>query len=153
MKSILRTIYLFLAGFALASNGLAQSFLTNGLVAYYPFNGNANDLSGNGHHATNINVALAPDRFGLPDRCYSFNGTNSHVDIGGSIRLGAPHDAMTISVWFMMNNVFNPEFDSESVLVSDYSGPDGVEGGDFYFFGELVFRDLVLTCNDTRYIV
>jgi hypothetical protein len=30
----------------------AQNTFTNGLVAYYPFNGNANDASGNGNHAT-----------------------------------------------------------------------------------------------------
>src|SRR5438309_12124842 len=34
----------------LAANLHAQSWLTNGLVAYYPFNGNANDASGNGRH-------------------------------------------------------------------------------------------------------
>ena len=35
---------------ALGLQGQAQPFLTNGLVAYYPFNGNANDASGNGDH-------------------------------------------------------------------------------------------------------
>ena len=67
---------------ALAIQAQAQTFLTNGLVAYYPFNGNANDASLNGHNGTNINATLAPDRFGVPNQCYDFNGTNSHVDIG-----------------------------------------------------------------------
>ena len=44
---------------ALAVQAQAQSFLTNGLVAYYPFNGIANDASGNGNHGA-ITV------FGLP---------------------------------------------------------------------------------------
>jgi hypothetical protein len=38
------------------------SFLTNGLVAYYPFNGNANDESGNGNNAGQFRTAS--DRFG-----------------------------------------------------------------------------------------
>src|SRR4051794_12682629 len=32
---------------ALAVQVHAQTFLTNGLVTFYPFNGNANDVSGN----------------------------------------------------------------------------------------------------------
>jgi uncharacterized repeat protein (TIGR03803 family) len=118
------------------------SFLTNGLVAYYPFNGNANDESGNGNNGTNIDVALAPDRFGVPNSCYSFNGTNSHVDIGSSIQLGKPGDAMTISVWFVLNNILN-SFNNTSALVSDYSGPDGSPTGDYSFFGEINYQDYV----------
>src|SRR5438094_576503 len=32
----------------------AQSVLTNGLIAYYPFNGNTQDESGHGNHATPV---------------------------------------------------------------------------------------------------
>jgi uncharacterized protein (TIGR02145 family) len=43
----------------------APSTLNNGLVAYYPFNGNANDESGNGHHLLiNGNPSLVNNRFG-----------------------------------------------------------------------------------------
>ena len=41
--------------------------LQQGLIAYYPFNGNANDESGNGHHVTNTTVRFAADRYGNPD--------------------------------------------------------------------------------------
>ncbi|MGA2029883.1 MAG: LamG domain-containing protein [Verrucomicrobiota bacterium] len=42
-----------------------QSFLTNGLVAYYPFNGNANDASGNGLNGIiSSNCWFVADRFG-----------------------------------------------------------------------------------------
>ena len=47
-KRLAYTVALVL-GLGLASTGYSQSFLTNGLVAYYPFNGNANDASGNGN--------------------------------------------------------------------------------------------------------
>ena len=39
----------------LTSTASAQSWITNGLVAYYPFNGNANDASGNGWNGTPVN--------------------------------------------------------------------------------------------------
>ena len=47
-----------------------QSFLTNGLVAYYPFNGNANDASGNENDAVPSNVVITNDRFGTPNSAY-----------------------------------------------------------------------------------
>jgi len=34
------------------SDSIPPTDLGNGLVAYYPFNGNANDESGNGNHGT-----------------------------------------------------------------------------------------------------
>ena len=49
---------------ALLTQVSAQSFLTNGLVAYYPFNGNASDESGNGNPGTPNNATLISDRFG-----------------------------------------------------------------------------------------
>jgi len=49
---ILLTLSLLTLTLGLAVNGYSQSFLTNGLVAFYPFNGNANDASGNGYNAT-----------------------------------------------------------------------------------------------------
>ena len=49
--------------------------ITEGLVAYYPFNGNANDESGNGNHGSVIgNVVLTTDRFGSPNSAYHFPG-------------------------------------------------------------------------------
>ena len=48
---------------------------TNGLVAYYPFNGNANDETGNGNNGTVHGASLATDRFGKVNSAYSFDGT------------------------------------------------------------------------------
>ena len=57
----------------------AQSFLTNGLVVYYPFNGNAKDASGNGNDGTVEGAILTADRFGHANSAYYFNGTNSDI--------------------------------------------------------------------------
>jgi hypothetical protein len=45
---------------------IASADLTTGLVAYWPFNGNANDESGNGNNGTTYGTTLTPDRFGNP---------------------------------------------------------------------------------------
>lgn len=51
--------------------------LANGLVAYYPFNGNAEDVSGHGHTGIVTGATLTEDRLGNPNRAYFFRGTNS----------------------------------------------------------------------------
>jgi len=57
----------------------ATADLTNGLVAYYPFNGNANDASGNGYDGVVYGATLDTDRFGQADSCYRFTGTTDWI--------------------------------------------------------------------------
>jgi hypothetical protein len=73
----------------------------NGLVAYYPFNGNANDESGNGHHGTVHGAILAKDRFGNSESAYSFDGENDYIlipdnNLNGVLESGVD---FTISMW------------------------------------------------------
>lgn len=64
------------------SPGVAMADLADGLVAYYPFNGNANDESGNGKHALLISGAnLTQDRFGNANSAYYFDGSNDFIQI------------------------------------------------------------------------
>ena len=55
--------------------------MAGGLVAYYPFYGNANDESGNGYHGIVYGAALVEDRNGVPNSAYSFNGTSDYIFI------------------------------------------------------------------------
>jgi hypothetical protein len=80
-----KTVSLLIVGLGLAVNGYSQSWITNGLVAYYPFDGNANDASGNGNNGTVYGATLTADRFGVQGKAMAFNGTNQHVQ--------APHQA------------------------------------------------------------
>lgn len=48
-----------------------------GLVAYYQFNGNANDQSGNGRNGTNNGAVLSADRFGNSATAYRFDGSQN----------------------------------------------------------------------------
>ncbi|NCO54636.1 MAG: hypothetical protein COS14_10790 [Bacteroidetes bacterium CG02_land_8_20_14_3_00_31_25] len=63
----------FLLSFPFAS---AQVNPDSCLVAYYPFNGNANDESGNGNNGTVNGAILSADRFGVANNAYSFDGVN-----------------------------------------------------------------------------
>ncbi|MFC1857237.1 putative Ig domain-containing protein, partial [Thermodesulfobacteriota bacterium] len=55
--------------------------LNEGLVAYYPFNGEAKDESGNGHDGIVNGATLANDRFGNPNSSYSFDGASNYINI------------------------------------------------------------------------
>jgi len=53
----------------------AQASIVDGLVAYYPFSGNANDESGNQNHGALGDPTLTADRFGNPNSAYFFDGS------------------------------------------------------------------------------
>ncbi len=68
---------LFLGFYVTSLVGMSQSTLMNGLLAYYPFNGNALDESGNGKNGTFVgSPTLTTDRFGTANKAYSFDGTS-----------------------------------------------------------------------------
>lgn len=68
----------------LTSITLAQSGLDSGLVAYYPFNGNANDESENNNHGTINGAMLVPDKFGNENSAFQFDGVDDLIYIGYS---------------------------------------------------------------------
>jgi hypothetical protein len=71
---------------------------TNGLVAYFPFNGNAVNGFVGGNDGTLVGPILTNDRFGNTDRAYSFDGYNDHILVPHYDALNCP-DAVTMSVW------------------------------------------------------
>lgn len=97
------SIFLLLASCILnifSSN--AQVNLNEGLVGYYPFNGNANDESPNSNDGTINGAVLTNDRFGLSNSAYNFDG-NDYISIidDQSIR---PIN-FTISIWCRFDNL------------------------------------------------
>ncbi|MCU0785084.1 MAG: LamG domain-containing protein [Verrucomicrobia bacterium] len=90
-----------LAGLTLTAS--AQSWLTNGLLAYYPFNGNANDMSGTGNNGIVQNATPAVDRFGRTNACYQFSSSWIFVPYNRSLY---PTN-QTISIWFKNTGVFH----------------------------------------------
>jgi hypothetical protein len=81
----------------------AQSFLTNGLVVYYPFNGNANDASGNGNDGIVDGATLTADRFRDANSAYYFNGVSSDILVPETL-FGPTAEAVTVSVWITFDS-------------------------------------------------
>jgi hypothetical protein len=76
------------------------------LIAYYPFNGNANDASGNGHNGTYSNTVLVNDRFGSANSAYSFNGTSSSVVVPNDTKMNF-QDAITVNFWMKVGAFYS----------------------------------------------
>lgn len=77
--------------------------LKKGLLAYYPFNGNFNDASGNGNNGTAMNGAsLTTDFLGRTNQAAGFDGVNDYIIVPGSSKLDA--DSITVSLQVMVNN-------------------------------------------------
>lgn len=76
MKKILATGLCFFACSFLAIAQVPTYVPTSGLVGWWPFNGNANDQSGNGLNGVVTAATLAADRNNVPNAAYYFNGVN-----------------------------------------------------------------------------
>jgi len=74
-----------------------QAAPTVGLVAWYPFDGDARDRSGNGHHGKVRHAELTRDRFGRPGHAYGFLG-NGNIVIEPPPRR-TPNQPLTVSAW------------------------------------------------------
>ena len=86
------------------SDSTCKTDLTKGLLAYYPFNGNFNDESGNGNNATAMNGAfLAADFLGRASQAAGFDGVNDYLIVPGNPKLNA--DTVTLSFQIMVNNI------------------------------------------------
>lgn len=71
---------------------------SNGLVAFYPFNGNANDQTSNGNHGVVHGATLTANRFGTLNSAYYFDGINDDIT-GTTSNWPFYKSPRTISVW------------------------------------------------------
>jgi hypothetical protein len=78
---------------------------TDGLVGWWPFNGNANDESGNGNNGVVNGATLTEDRNGAPNAAYSFDGVNDFI-VTNEINFGSNGD-YSISVWAKINVAYS----------------------------------------------
>ncbi|MFM2208034.1 MAG: hypothetical protein RL213_2009 [Bacteroidota bacterium] len=92
-------VALFLLTFVNSVYAQVPSYVpTNGLVGWWPFNGNANDESGNGNNGTVNGATLTTDRNGNSSSAYFFS-VNTVQDISMQ-NLQITGD-WTISLWFL----------------------------------------------------
>ena len=80
------------------NNAASYEALSKGLVAYYPFNGDANDESGNGNNAVNFGGVFTSARSVASREAVSLDGT-SYLKAASVKNIPLGSSARTISVW------------------------------------------------------
>jgi hypothetical protein len=79
---------------------------SNGLVGWWPFNGNANDESGNGNHGVVNGATLTENRNGNPNGAYSFDGISDFIFMNIA-NIPIENEQRSISIWFNQSNISN----------------------------------------------
>ena len=108
MKKIILSIAMGLVGMTTYAQTIPSYVPTNGLVGWWPFNGNANDESGNGNDGVVNGPTLTNDRFGLPNKAYSFDGVNDLINFINNTNLNVTGD-ITISCCVVSNHIFSQQ--------------------------------------------
>ena len=81
------------------------------LVAHYPFDGSANDLSGNDHHGSVFGASLTTDRFGNLQGAYTFDGFNDFIEVPSNPDFDGITEEITLSGWIKRDkNDLNDSF-------------------------------------------
>lgn len=112
MKKLFLNLFLvlFVIPFGM-SQDLPSNIPANGLLAYYPFNGNANDVSGNGNHGTINGAILTSDRNGDDNTAYDFQVLDWDSGNEGGDYIYIPHssefnfESFTLSAWVYRKSV------------------------------------------------
>ena len=79
----------------------------NGLVGWWPFNGNAVDESINTNDGAVNGATLTADRFGNASKAYSFDGVNDFISMSSMTNIPTGNNARTLSVWMKPSNLWN----------------------------------------------
>jgi hypothetical protein len=83
--------------------GYSQNPLTDSLIAYYPFDGNAIDASGNGNNGTVNGAVLTSDRFGNSS-AYYFDGVNQYIEYTAGSKFKPTDFPVSITAWIKCTN-------------------------------------------------
>lgn len=94
---------------------IAACNLEQGMVGYYPFNGNVQDVSGNARHGVLTEALFTKDRFGKPASALSFDGINDKVSLNYTY---SGYQELTVSAWINVKDLAN---DWQSILSANGS--------------------------------
>ncbi|MEO1096707.1 MAG: LamG-like jellyroll fold domain-containing protein, partial [Bacteroidota bacterium] len=93
--------------------------LVSSLVAYLPFDGNANDISGNGLNGTVNGATLIADREGNTNGAYSFDGVDDEITILSQPALNMTQ-ALSVSVW--VKAIPHSTGDNAGIVIAKHDG-------------------------------
>jgi hypothetical protein len=120
-----KLLILFIIGINLLTAQIPSYVPTNGLVGYYPFNGNANDESGTGNNGVVYGATLTTDRNELADKSYNFDGISNYIEVVSSSSLCVSSE-YSISGWVNVTDFNSGGFPHQPAIISK------IDDGDWY---------------------
>lgn len=94
-----------------------SDFIRDGLIGYFPFNGDIKNYYGTANNATALNPKFGIDRFNSPKGSINFNGIDDYLlisNIGNSFT----RNEGTIAFWCKIDNVYNNSSQPKPVVIS-----------------------------------
>ena len=121
MKKLLTILFAVALGLNLSAQ-VPDYVPTEGLVAWYPFNGNANDESGNGLNGSVNGAVLTSDRHGLGESAFYFEGIFPQFIALPELdaNLGQAGSQISVSLWFKPE--INPIVGSGQLIHASHQG-------------------------------
>jgi len=121
--------------------------LSSGLAAFYPFNGNARDESGNKNHGNVKGAEFTSDRFNRTNRAYWFDGINDYILVPDAPSLDLT-GAVSISAWIRPD--VTPQSEGAAVICKGYGTGDEVYCLDITTYANTTLRFLIWTGGSYR---
>ena len=110
----MRLLFLFFVSVNIFSQDISDNLLVN-----YAFEGNVNDVSGQGNHAVNFGATFVMDRFGNPNSAIYFDGLDDYIEFPNISEL-KPDLPVSFSFWINYDSndwedreVFNTSFEED----------------------------------------
>jgi len=101
----------------------------DGLVAYYPFNGNAKDESGNGSDGVVEGATLSANRYGNDNSAYAFDGVSNAISIADSPQIDfAQSQDFSVVVWVKPSDIQPYDAHSDNDIIEKWSGGRDAQG-------------------------
>jgi hypothetical protein len=116
-RILLLIIVVFSANSTLVFAQSVPSYVpTSGLVGWWPFNGNANDESGNGNNGTVHSAVLTTNRLDQTSSAYFFGGSNQQIRCPNHTLLTSQKE-LSAAAWFFVQN--RPSGWEQNVILSN----------------------------------
>ncbi len=141
--SMLSTFLAMVVAFVFVFANPIFAGIDDGLVAYYPFNGNADDASGNKNHGTVNGASLCPDKSDVVESAYCFDGLDDYIAFPDGV-FGISVAGFTFSCWVSTSAT---DFQENKLIV--YKGAINGEASLLTFENQFKFQ--VKLSNHTWY--
>ena len=120
MKKVICLYFLLLSAINVNAGSVPGYVPTNGLLAFWSFNANADNQAGNSlYHGVVYGATLTNDRFGNAQSAFSFDG-NDKIEIG-NVGLGDINTSYTYMAWFKTSSINT----ANKTIMSDYDSNTG----------------------------